>query len=122
MNHDDVARYKLEDISHEFGLCQVIVAEGYDKFIELSPGGKANRRMAGRAVENVAEASRKLPQSWKDSRSEVPWREIVAMRNKITHDFGEIDHHIVWEVIAKKFPVIADQLGLSVDADPFGRL
>lgn len=122
MNYDDIVQYKLEDISHEFGLCQVIVAEGYDRFIELSPAGKANRRMAERAVENVAEASRKLPDSWKASRSEVPWREIVAMRNKITHDYGEIDHIIVWEVIAKNFPVIAEQLDLAVDTDPFGRL
>lgn len=122
MNEDDTVRWKLDDISHELGLCQKIVSEGYEKFIELSPAGKANRRMAERAVENVAEATRKLPATWKASRSGVPWREIVAMRNKITHDYGEIDHMIVWEVMARKLPEIAEQLGLEPDPDPFGRL
>lgn len=122
MKDDGNIPQRLDDIGHEIGLCRVIVTDGYERFFELSVTGKANRRMAERAIKNIAEATRKLPDWWKQQRPGAPWREIAAVRNRITHDYGEINHVIVWEVIAKKLPELAQQLEIPVDPDPFGRL
>lgn len=122
MSDESLIQRRLDDIGHEIGLCRVIASAGDEKFFELSVEGKANRRMAERALENIAEASKKLPDSWKLERPEVRWREIVGIRNRIIHEYGEIDHVIVWEVISTKLPEIAQQLEIDVDPNPFGRL
>ena len=38
----------------------------------------------------------------------VPFKEITGMRNRISHDYGNIDFEVVWDVIQKDIgPLIA---------------
>jgi uncharacterized protein with HEPN domain len=48
----------------------------------------------GRAAEEDAEAERRVPEL----------RKIVGMRNRLIHGYGEVDHHIVWDVATVKMP------------------
>lgn len=49
-----------------------------------------------RNLEIIGEASRRLPDTLK-SQIELPWDEISAMRNKIVHDYFELNLEIIWE-------------------------
>lgn len=49
-----------------------------------------------RNLEIIGEASRRLPSDLKD-KINLPWNEISGMRNKIVHDYFELDIEQVWK-------------------------
>jgi uncharacterized protein with HEPN domain len=49
-----------------------------------------------RNLEIIGEASRRLPNELK-SQINLPWAEISAMRNKIVHDYFELNLEIIWK-------------------------
>ena len=52
-----------------------------------------------RKIEIIGEASKRLPENFKLLASNIPWNEITAMRNKIVHDYFEVDLEVVWSSI-----------------------
>lgn len=55
-------------------------------------------------IEIIGEAIKNIPGDVKAKYSNIPWRDIVGMRNKISHGYFGIDYEIVWAVIKKKLP------------------
>lgn len=55
-------------------------------------------------IEIIGEAIKNIPPDIKAKYSNIPWRDIVGMRNKISHGYFGIDYEIVWAVIKKKLP------------------
>ena len=54
---------------------------------------------------------------------EVPWRQIIATRNRVAHGYFEIDPDILWDVAVIDLPQLASQVlaiqsGLGVGPDP----
>ncbi|MCD8224129.1 MAG: DUF86 domain-containing protein [Clostridiales bacterium] len=35
---------------------------------------------------------------------EIPWHDIIGMRNFITHDYGNIDIDLTWETVSQDIP------------------
>ena len=67
-----------------------------------------------RQIEIVGEASRQLSESFRRRTSDIPWRAIIGMRNRIAHDYLNIDLDIVWEVVQRDIPSLRDQLSDAV--------
>lgn len=61
-------------------------------------------RAFSRSLEIIGEASKKIPESFKEKYKNVPWRQISGMRDKLIHDYFGIDLEIVWDVIQNKLP------------------
>ncbi len=59
-----------------------------------------------RALEIIGEATRKIPQDVKDKYSEIPWREIAGMRDKLIHDYFGVNQLVVWKAVSEDLPVI----------------
>lgn len=52
-----------------------------------------------RLLEVISEASRHLPQEWKDSLDvEVPWAEIASFGNVLRHAYHHVDVGVLWAV------------------------
>lgn len=47
----------------------------------------------------IGEAVNNLPEDFKEKHSDVPWREIIGMRNKSVHEYFGVDFEIVWKTI-----------------------
>ncbi len=45
-----------------------------------------------------------MTQPTRESMPDVPWREMISMRNRIVHGYDTIDLAIVWAVIEKDLP------------------
>jgi uncharacterized protein with HEPN domain len=65
----------------------------YDDFIKDKKTAKA----VVRSLEIIGEAAKKIPEPLKEANTDVPWHEIVGMRNKISHEYFGIDLEIVWQ-------------------------
>ncbi len=55
-------------------------------------------------VIQLAEEAKRLPRSFRDKRSDIPWRKLIAMRNTVTHEYSDVDTSIVWRVLQDNFP------------------
>ena len=58
----------------------------------------------------IGEAARRLPQAFVDRHPEIPWRRIVGLRNRIVHDYFNVDLDLVWETIRGELPALESEL------------
>jgi uncharacterized protein with HEPN domain len=52
-----------------------------------------------RFIEVIGEAARKVSPSTRAGAAEIPWKEIIGMRNRLVHGYAAVDHDIVWDVV-----------------------
>ena len=81
----------------------------------------ADRRTYDAALRNlelIGEAATNLPESVRAAHPEVPWRLVIATRNRLIHAYLGIDDDTVWSIIQddvpdllKKLEQIEDELG-----------
>lgn len=57
-----------------------------------------------RHLEIIGEAVRGLSQDLRDRHPEVPWAEIVALRNLLAHHYFGIDLQAAWQVVDRDLP------------------
>lgn len=48
-----------------------------------------------RFIEVVGEAANKVSEPTRRSAPQIPWREIIGMRNRLVHGYASVDHDIV---------------------------
>ena len=41
---------------------------------------------------------------------DIPWNEIIGMRNKVIHEYFGIDEEILWKTIKEELPIFKDQI------------
>ena len=58
----------------------------------------------------ISENSLKLTQSFKDANKKIQWQAIKGMRNKIVHEYGDVELDIVYQTIAEDIPEICELL------------
>ncbi|MBU1671891.1 MAG: DUF86 domain-containing protein [Actinobacteria bacterium] len=58
----------------------------------------------------IGEAVGRLSDPLKVQHSEVPWREIVAMRNILVHDYFAVDATEVWNVVENDLPALKGKI------------
>ena len=87
--------------------------EGYMGGVEkqdfLDEPGMVNDSVV-RQLEIIGEASRNISENFRDSHQEVPWRSIIGMRNKITHEYMQVDYVEVWNVVKYDLPELKEKI------------
>ncbi len=61
-------------------------------------------------VQIVGEACKHVPDEVKSKYPKVPWSEIRGMRNRVTHEYFEVDESILWETVSSDFPGLKIEL------------
>ncbi len=59
---------------------------------------------------NIGEASGKISDELKNKHNKIPWKIMKNFRNKITHDYVNIDFFIVFDVIKNELPKVKIEL------------
>lgn len=59
-----------------------------------------------RHLQIIGEASRTLPEDVRSLAPEIPWSNIVGMRNILVHGYFDIDTDIVWDAATRDVPAI----------------
>ena len=59
-----------------------------------------------RAFEIIGEAARQIPENVRQSNPEIQWREIAAMRNKLTHEYFGVNTKVIWRTVHEDLPII----------------
>ena len=61
-------------------------------------------------LEIIGEASRSIPQEYKDKHPTIEWARISRMRNVLIHIYFGVDMDIVWEVVERDLPILKTQI------------
>jgi len=58
----------------------------------------------------IGEAARTLEPELRENLPDVPWADIIGMRNVLVHHYFEIDTEIVWTVVERDLPTLKTQI------------
>ena len=59
-----------------------------------------------RSLEIIGEAAKKVPPSIREKNSDVEWRAMAGMRDRLIHDYFGVDHDLVWDGLQNKIPLL----------------
>ena len=68
-----------------------------------------------KALEMIGEAASKVTVETRESFPEIPWSEIVAMRNRLIHVYFDINVDIVWQTVIDDLPALESKLQALLD-------
>lgn len=57
-----------------------------------------------RRIEIIGEAVRRLSSEFRGQHSNVPWRAMAGMRNRMIHGYDDIDMDVVWDTAQDSIP------------------
>ena len=57
-----------------------------------------------RLLEIVGEAASRIPQSERDKYPQIPWGQVVGLRNRLAHGYDRVDLEIVWQIVTRHLP------------------
>ncbi len=97
------------------GACEKIMAytNGLDQ-----PTFVADERTYDATLRNlglIGEAATCVPKAIRESHDEVPWRAMIATRNRIIHAYLGIDDDVIWSIIRDDVPNVAPLLRALLD-------
>jgi len=61
-------------------------------------------------IQVIGEAAAGLSDGFIAQHPEVPWRQIIATRNRVVHGYFEVDLDILWDVAIIDVPELASQV------------
>lgn len=99
-------------------LCRELLAIAGDATQEDMLADLTLRRALERATELIGEAAGHVSPQFKSQHPEIPWTGIIAQRNVLAHQYGEIDYHRIWRVITTDVPELLRNLEPLVPRPP----
>jgi uncharacterized protein with HEPN domain len=63
-----------------------------------------------KAVEIIGEAASRISQETMNEYPDIPWRNIVAMRNRLVHGYFDVDYDILWAVVKERLPELVEEI------------
>ncbi|MBE0433264.1 DUF86 domain-containing protein [candidate division WOR-3 bacterium] len=59
-----------------------------------------------RQIEIIGEAVKRLSDRTRSMHQEIPWKDVIGMRNKLIHDYFGVDIDAVWDTVEKDIPIL----------------
>lgn len=112
-----MSKEPMEYIRHIAAECAYIlsVSNGLSKDVFLND--ETLKRAIVRSLEIIGEATKRIPATFREEYSAVPWKNMAGMRDRLIHDYLGTNYAIVWDVIATKIPELNAQIQAVVNKE-----
>ena len=67
-------------------------------------------------IEIVGEAASRISDETRDASQEIPWANIIGMRNRLIHAYFDINLDILWQTVTQDLPELAAKLKSVLEA------
>ena len=71
-----------------------------------------------RCVEIVGEAASRVPVDIQQCYQNIPWPQIIGMRNRLVHGYDIVDYDIVWSTVTQDLPPLIAELEKILSSGP----
>lgn len=61
-------------------------------------------------VSQIGEISKEITEETQQKYTDIPWKSIKGMRNKIVHDYENVDLSVLWGTIKNSLPELKNKL------------
>lgn len=68
-----------------------------------------------RNLELIGEAATHIPLEVRDKNPSIPWRMIIATRNRLIHGYLGLDSDTIWSVLKDDLPPLVESLKVLID-------
>ena len=58
----------------------------------------------------ISENAKRLSEEYKEANSKIPWGAVYGLRNRIVHDYGNVDLNVVYETLKNDVPELLQML------------
>jgi uncharacterized protein with HEPN domain len=99
-----------EFLRHINDECLFIISVSKDLRYEDFLNDETLKRAVVRSLEIIGEATKKIPADAKLKWSNIQWKSMAGMRDRLIHDYKGINYIIVWDVTKNKIPEIHKQI------------
>ncbi len=62
----------------------------------------------------IAEAARRVSEATRQTLTNISWQEINGMRNRLVHEYDDVNLNIVWDVVQFELPPLIEELKSKV--------
>jgi uncharacterized protein with HEPN domain len=62
----------------------------------------------------IAEAARRVSEATRQTLPNISWQEINGMRNRLVHEYDDLNLNIVWDVVQTEMPTLIEELKLQI--------
>ncbi len=66
-------------------------------------------------IEIIGEAANRTSSTLREAHPEVPWRDIIGMRNLVAHGYDQVALDIVWRVVRDELTLLKAQVRAIVE-------
>lgn len=106
-------RFYLDDMI-DFAGKVLTYTDGFDQAAFVASGVTYDATL--RNLELIGEAATHIPDQVRAAHSEIPWRMIIATRNRLIHGYLGIDDDTLWSIIQDEVPELLPLLkALKID-------
>jgi uncharacterized protein with HEPN domain len=63
-----------------------------------------------RNIEIIGEASKNIPTRIQQSFTDIPWQKLRGIRNRIVHDYFDVDRKIIWFIVTNELAILKNAL------------
>lgn len=100
-------RFYLDDMI-EFAERVLTYTDGFERAGFMMSGLTYDATL--RNLELIGEAATHIPDEIRDSHPAIPWRMIIATRNRLIHGYLGIDDETIWSIIQDDMPKLLPML------------
>jgi uncharacterized protein with HEPN domain len=71
-----------------------------------------------KSIEIIGEAAARVTEETRASCPDIPWPDLIGMRNRLVHTYFEIDLDVIWETVHRDLPPLIFELRKILRPDP----
>lgn len=100
-------RFYLDDMI-DFAGKVIAYTEGLDRATFVANG--LNYDATVRNLELVGEAAIHIPETVRAGNPQIPWRQVIATRNRLIHGYLGIDNDTLWSIVRDDIAALLEML------------
>jgi uncharacterized protein with HEPN domain len=63
-----------------------------------------------RLLEILGEAANRISREDQVHCPQIPWAQLISLRNRLIHAYDQIDHDILWQIMITDLPILCAEL------------
>ena len=68
-----------------------------------------------RLIEIIGEAANRVPQEVQEKYPDLPWLQMIGVRNRLIHGYDSVDFDILWAIVVHDLPGLVAKLEKILD-------